>query len=170
VPNHVINEMVFRNVSCEQQDAIIAAACDAEGNVDFSILVPAPLNMWMGNTGRDHDEAFGRTGLDWNRTNWGTKWNAYSHKPIERTADAMTLRFKTAWRPPYPWLAAMLNKLSLPFDHNWLDEDASCGRAGSFTISPTWGPEWKEVDADDVLHRHLHKLHWGVEQFEDEDA
>jgi len=170
MPNHVINELIFRNVDAEQQDAIVAATCDAEGDVDFSILVPAPLNMWNGNTGREHKQAFGRTGLDWSRVNWGTKWNAYSHQATERTADTLILRFETAWAPPYPWLAAVLNKLSLSFAHNWLDEGATRGRAGSFSIEEKWGPEWKEADADDALHRHLHKLHWGVDQFEDEEA
>ena len=170
MPNHVINELIFRNVNADQQDAIIAAACDAEGKVDFSVLVPAPLNMWNGNVGSEHEKAFGRTGLDWNRANWGTKWNAYSHQATERTDDTLVLRFETAWSPPYPWLAAVLNKLSLPFEHNWLDEGASRGRAGRFSIEEKWGPEWKETEADDQLHRHLHKLHWGVEQFEDEEA
>jgi hypothetical protein len=168
MPNHVINELIFRNVDAAQQEAICAATCDAEGKVDFGVLVPAPLNMWMGNTGAKHEKAFGRTGLNWNRENWGTKWNAYSHKPTERTADTLTLRFETAWAPPYPWLAAVLNKLSLPFEHNWLDEGATRGKSGIFSISEKWGPEWQEDEASDEMHRHLHKLHWGVEQFEDE--
>lgn len=170
MPNHVINELIFNGVDADQQSAIIAAACDAEGNVDFAILVPPPLNIWMGSCGTAHEKAFGDTGLDWGRRNWGTKWNAYSHQPIERTPDTITLRFETAWSPPYPWLAAILNKLSLPFAHNWLDEGASRGRAGSFLITEKWGPEWSEAEADDTLHLHLHKLHWGVEEFEDEEA
>jgi|GEM_PF-3165282 len=170
MPNHIINELVFRNVDDAAQAAIIAAACDAEGNVDFSVLVPPPLNMWMGSISQQHEQAFGRTGLDWNRQNWGTKWNAYSQQPTERIDDTLTLVFETAWAPPYPWLAAILNKLALPFEHNWLDEGRERGRAGLFTAMGKWGPEWSEADADDLTHRRLHKLHWGVEAFEDEPA
>lgn len=165
MPNHVINEMIFRGVDRAQQDAVLAAACDPEGKVDFAILVPMPLNMWMGNVGNDHKTAFKQTSLDWAPQNWGTKWNAYSHQPTERTADTITLRFETAWSPPYPWLAAIFNKLGLSFEHNWLDEGASRGRSGIFTISKQWGPEWREAEASDEMHRHLHKLHWGVEEF-----
>ena len=169
MPNHVINELVFRNVCRAEQEAILAATSDAEGKVDFGILVPEPLNIWKGNVSSEHDRAFGRTGLDWNRQNWGTKWNAYSHKPTEQSGDTLILRFETAWSPPYPWLAALLNKFSLPFEHNWLDEGATRGRSGSFSICERWGAEWKETEASDEMHRHLHKLHWGVEEFEDEE-
>lgn len=170
MPNHVINELIFQNVDATKQGEIIAACCCADGHVDFSILVPAPLNMWNGNVGSEHAKAFGRTGLDWNRQNWGTKWNAYSHKEMERTPDTLTLRFETAWSPPYPWLAAVLNKFGLAFEHNWLDEGAQRGRQGAFSIDEKWGPEWKEADAGDALHRHMHKLHFGVEDFADDEA
>ncbi|WP_394659930.1 hypothetical protein [uncultured Novosphingobium sp.] len=168
MPNHVINELIFRDVDAAAQQAIIAAACDAEGNVDFSVLVPSPLNVWQGNVGSQHEKAFGNTGLAWNRANWGTKWNAYSHKPTIQTADSLTLIFETAWSAPYPWLAAVMNKLSLPFDHNWLDEGAEWSVSGRFWFEPQWGPEWKEEKSSEEDHRRLHKLHWGVEQFEDE--
>lgn len=170
MPNHVINELIFRNVNAEQQEAIIAGVCGADGNVDFSVLVPAPLNIWNGNVGTKHERAFGETGLDWNCKNWGTKWGAYSHQETERTDDSLTFRFETAWSPPYPWLAAVLNKFSLPFDHNWLDEGAERGRKGRFSVDEKWGPEWDEEEADDALHRHLHKLHWGVEEFAEDEA
>lgn len=170
MPNHVINEVTFKDVSAEEQEAILLAACNQEGEVDFSVLAPAPLNMWMGNVGQQHERAFGRTGLDWAKENWGTKWNAYSHQPTQRSDSAITLIFETAWRPPYPWLAALLNRLSLPFEHHWLDEGASRARSGRFEVDGRFGPEWTEAEADDEAHRRLHKLHWGVESFEDEDA
>lgn len=173
MPNHVINELIFRSVDTAAQDRILAAACNADGKVDFAVLVPPPLNLWMGSVGSEHERAFGRTGLAWNRENWGTKWNAYSHKAIERTPDCLILRFETAWSPPYPWLAAIFNDLNLSFDHNWLDEGAERGVSGTFLAddgtTSSWGPEWKESPASEDIHRHLHKLHWGVEEFEPED-
>ena len=168
MPNHVLNELIFYGVDAEMQSAILAQTCCGDGKVDFSILVPEPLNMWRGSVGSQHEKAFGRTGLDWNRTNWGTKWNAYSHQPTLQTDDSLTLIFETAWSPPYPWLAAVMNKLSLPFDHNWLNEGMERAVSGRFWFSEQWGPEWKEEPSPEDTHRRLHKLHWGVEQFEDE--
>lgn len=170
MPNHVINELIFRNLTTDQQDAIIADTCDKDGHVDFSILVPIPLNIWLGNSGSEHEKAFRRTWFDWNRDNWGTKWNAYSHKPTERDEAVLILRFETAWAPPYPWLAAVMNKHQVSFDHNWLDEGATIGRSGKFDMQGQFGRKWMETDATDEVHRHLHKLHWGVESFEDDDA
>lgn len=167
MPNHIINELIFRNVGSDQQESILAALCNGEGQVDFNILVPCPLNVWMGNVSKAHEEAFGQTGLGWNRENWGTKWNAYSQQTTERADDTITLRFETAWAPPYPWLAAVFNKLLLPFEHNWLDEGASRGWSATFWTDEHWGPEWKQEPASDEMQRHLHKLHWGVEQFEE---
>lgn len=170
MPNHVINEIIFSGVDSIAESQIMAAACDSDGKVDFNLLVPMPAHIWRGNVGKVHTDTFGPAciGLDWARQNWGTKWNAYSHKPIERTLDTLTLRFETAWSPPYPWLVALFNTCG-GFVHNWLDEGASWSKTGLFVKDGKFGDEWKEADADEVLHRHLHKLHWGVEQFEDED-
>jgi hypothetical protein len=169
MPNHVINEIIFRQVDHDTQTNIVGGACNA-GRVDFGILVPSPLNLWMGSVGSEHEKKFKRTSLDWNRENWGTKWNAYGDDPhIERGRDTLTLRFQTAWSPPYPWLAALLNKFGLPFEHNWLDE--GCERAVSGQFRPdgrNGGPEWSETRASDEMQRHLHKLLWGVEEFADE--
>lgn len=173
MPNHVVNELIFRDVSKEAQDQILAVAMNKDGEVDFEVLVPAPLNIWWGSVGSRHEKAFQDTHLDWARRNWGTKWNAYSHKPVARTADSLTLTFETAWRPPYGWLAALVNKLALSFDHNWLDEGASRGVAGRFEVTASdsiMGPvNWTEEPCGDEMQRHLHFLHWGVEEFPPEE-
>lgn len=168
-PNHCINELIFRDMSREAQREILAATCNGDGKVDFGVLVPKPLNMWQGSVSSLHEQTFKRTGLGWAIDNWGTKWNAYGHEPIERTSDTLTLRFQTAWGPAYPWLAAVLNGLGLPFEHNWLSEGGGDGKSGKFAPEGKWGgPEWSEVSATPEMHRHLHKLLWGVEEFENE--
>lgn len=173
MPNHVVNELIFRGVDADAQARIIASTCNAEGAVDFEILVPLPLNMWWGSVGQNHERAFKRTALDWCTENWGTKWNAYSHKPTEQTSDSLTLRFDTAWGPPYPWLAAVFNSLKIGFDHNWFSEGEEHGHHGVFDwskMADLGGSPWVEALADDALHRHLHVLRWGVESFpEDEE-
>lgn len=172
MPNHVLNELVFRDISEEAKDKIVSAIVDENEDVDFSILVPIPKNVWMGNVGQRHEKAFKRTGLDWMRENWGTKWNAYSTQPVEWSEGVLTIIFETAWSPPYPWLAAVFNTLAIPFDHNWLDEGCARGVCGKFTPNPTSDyriDEWREEPCDDATQRRLHKLHWGVEEFPEEE-
>jgi hypothetical protein len=172
VPNHVINEIIFRGVDGAQQDEILALCCGADGKVDFERLVPTPKNVWLFSVGKKH-EKLGENGLDWSRANWGTKWNAYSHKPIERSDDSLTLRFETAWSPPYGWLVALFNSTKLDFDHNFLDEGASRGVSGQWRWPKdelnVFHDPWKEAPCDDEMQRHLHLLHWGVESFPDDE-
>lgn len=172
MPNHVINELIFRNVDAGQQASIAAKLCDDDGNVDFERLVPIPPNVWLGNVGQKHQK-LGENALDWCRDNWRTKWNAYSHKPIERTNDSITFRFETAWSPPYGWLVAVFNVIKLDFEHNWLDEGAERGWEGKWLRSAFDGSgfadPWTEEPASDAMQRHLHKLRWGVEEFTDND-
>ncbi|WP_091739870.1 hypothetical protein [Phenylobacterium immobile] len=172
MPNHVVNELIFRDVAEDDQERILRAACGEGDKVDFNALVPAPLNMWWGSVSDRHEKAFGRTHLAWARDHWGTKWNAYSHRPVERTEDSLTLRFETAWRPPYPWLAAMFNALRLSFDHNWLSEGDGIGVHGRFDatqVEDLGSDPWRETSAEGDLQKHLHVLQWGVESFDDDD-
>lgn len=170
MPNHVINEIIFRNVDAEKQMAILAACCGDDGKVDFNILVPKPLNIWQFSVGTKHEAAFQQTGLDWARLNWGTKWNAYDHRPIQQTDDTLTIAFETAWRPPYGWLVAVFNKFQIAFDHNWMNEGDNCAVCGKFVwvTDDMRADPWIERPADEAEQRRIHKLMWGVEQFEDD--
>lgn len=165
MPNHIINEIIFDRPHSDHE-AILASIVNSEGVVDFGLLVPMPLNVWPGSASQKHEQAFGKAniGLDWACSHWGTNRNAYSMQPIEADRHRLVVRFETAWSPPYPWLVALFNSHG-EFRHNWLDEGAPRGRTGRFFTSERWGPDWSEDDADDALHRHLHKLHWGVEEF-----
>jgi hypothetical protein len=171
MPNHVINEIVFRGVTAEQQDEILKLCCGADGKVDFDILVPTPKNVWLFNVGQKH-EKLRNNGLDWSRENWGTKWNAYDHRPTERTDDTLTLRFETAWSPPYGWLVALFNSTKRDFDHNFLDEGTDKGVSGLWRWPPddrnAFFEPWKEDECDEAMQKHLNMLLWGVENPHDE--
>lgn len=174
MPNHITNEIIFRGVDATAQDAIIAKLCNSDGKVDFEILVPTPPNVWIGNVGQKH-ERLGRNALDWSRENWGTKWNAYGHKPVERTDDTLTIIFDTAWSPPYPWLVAVFNTVKRDFDHNWLDEGASHGWTGTWNYAALvddklFAEPWSEEPCSDEMQKHLNVLKWGVESLDDEAA
>lgn len=174
MPNHVVNELIFR-VNPETQAKILEKVTK-DGMVDFEVLVPSPLNVWKGNTGKRHTEAFKVSQLDWNRDNWGTKWNAYGHdddyKSIVQTEDTLILTFQTAWGPPWPWLAAVFNFLGVSFDHNWMSEGSDEGHADKFLIEEREsmiGEPWKESIADEAMKKHLHLLLWGVEEFDEDE-
>jgi hypothetical protein len=40
MPNWMNNEVIFKNVDTAQQEAILAKCCDADGDIDFGILLP----------------------------------------------------------------------------------------------------------------------------------
>lgn len=178
MPNHVINELNFREVDAAQQGAILAKLCNDDGKVDFEVLVPTPPNVWLGNVGRRH-EKLGFNGLDWSRQNWGTKWNAYGqdrteYSNIVQDGDTLTVRFQTAWQPPYGWLVAVFNSLKVSFEHDWLDEGRDKGfhavwNYEALVRDDVFSEPWQEDECSDEIQRHLHKLLWGVEQFDDED-
>lgn len=47
--------------------------------------------------------------LDWNRANWGTKWNAYSTEIITNDDDTLEFKFQTAWNIPKPIIDALFD-------------------------------------------------------------
>lgn len=166
MPNHITNEIIFRGVSEDRKAAILAAALNKDGEIDFRILLPVPLNAWMGNVGLNHERAFKTNALDWCRDHWGTKWNAYSARSPDTDSDDLRLVFDTAWRPPYGWLCALFNTVEASFEHNWLDEGAERGWSGRFSFNPDSALhtiEWQESLADDSTQRHLMVLKWGEE-------
>lgn len=168
MPNHVINEVIFRDLSDAQIADILSRTIDANGHVDFSILLPIPINCWIGSVSIADEKAFKNTALDWCRDNWGTKWGAYgTHNGSECVGSVLTLRFDSAWRPPYGWLAALINTFRLSFQHNWLSEGEHQGHVGHFIHQPgniMGDIDWHEESAPPNIHTHLHVLRWGVER------
>jgi hypothetical protein len=172
--NDVINEIIFRNVDQDARNRILEKVRNADGEIDFEILLPRPLNIWCGDVSSKHNKAFPGTGLDWSTTNWGTKWNAYGldkeYKSIEEGDDSLTLRFQTAWSPPMGWIVALFNFFKLPFEHNYLTEGSDRGVSANFDFaalswfrSGYYREAWSERPADDELQKHIHKMLWGVE-------
>lgn len=180
MPNHVINEVIFENLTESQIDEILAKAVNYKGRIDFSILLPQPLNFWRGSASEAEEKAFPGTWLDFQRHNWGTKWNAYGqneaeehYKVITREPGKLTLRFQTAWSPPMGWLCALYNSTDLPLRYAWLSEGGYEPKVGTMGFPhriPELGEGWTEEKAPEAMARHLHKLMWGVEAFSDEEV
>ena len=170
MPNHVYSEITLYGVSYERAAPFVL---NAEGEVDFEVLLPLPINHWPGSVGRQHKDAFPGTHLDDATSIWGTKWNAYGGPQFEAKDGCAVITFKTAWSHPRGWTCALFNTLKCNITARWLDE----GRTDAF--EEVWlqddpramGPSWRqEVIADGTAeHRELHKALWGVERFEDEE-
>jgi hypothetical protein len=117
MPNHVTNAIEFAT----QEDFELAKTklTNEDGYVDFELLVPTPLNVYLGNTSREDDQDFGQfTWYAWNRENWGTKWNAYDTEVEE---ELRIIRFDTAWSPPYPIIVALSRHVP-NFTHYYIEE------------------------------------------------
>ncbi|MFA5422159.1 MAG: hypothetical protein WC344_05235 [Bacilli bacterium] len=179
MPNNVVNELIFRNISTEIQEKILAKVRGPVRLIDFETLLPAPLNIWNGNVGGRHEQRFPSTHLDWACANWGTKWNAYGldedeiYRPIVQAGNTLILTFQTAWSPPMGWIVALFNFFGLSFDHNWLDEGDERGHADRFIakeLDNDFAEPWIEEVAGDEMYKHLHTLLWGCESFEDDDG
>lgn len=174
MPNHVINEIKFKDLRPEMVQSILDKCVGEDGKVDFEILVPLPITSWPGNVGMTHKETFPSTHLDDARNLWGTKWGPYGQNDdcVVQSKDAVTFTFQTAWSPPYGWLMALFNTFKTSFEHAWLSEGQERGKAAIYDYAALddFGREaWVEKDADEQTHRHLHKLLWGVEEFTDDD-
>ncbi|WP_027039087.1 hypothetical protein [Mesorhizobium ciceri] len=177
MPNHVLTEIRFKNIDADQQGAILAIIRGPERPIDFATLLPIPSNIWQGSVSTKHS-VFPGNALDWSRANWGTKWNAYGidqggkYQTIAAADDTLTLTFQTAWQTPYGWLLALWHIGELPFEYSWFDEGRGGATIGRFTAysDEFHSNPWSEEDAPEAEYRRMHKLMWGVEEFEDEDA
>ncbi|MEL7111397.1 MAG: hypothetical protein AAGK93_00485, partial [Pseudomonadota bacterium] len=170
MPNHVYNEVVLSGVDPE---AVKAKVLNADGDVDFAVLVPLPVNYWPGSVSIKHREAFPGTHLDAATKMWGTKWGPYENPALTHTEDTVTVTFNTAWGPPRGWVVALLNTFNCQIVHRYLSEGFSNGYREVYTplikgdmMTPKW--EAHEIDEGTADHRFLHKQLWGVEKFEDE--
>lgn len=120
MPNHITTI-----VTGPQQ--ALASLLDDAGKVDFSFLVPPPVNIETG--GCSHGFTFGERVEEqpdgticwyaWNVNNWGTKWNAYDSEVTEGR-----VQFDTAWSHPYPVMKALAAKHpDVEFEVQYADED-----------------------------------------------
>lgn len=124
MPNHVTNEITIDGTK-EQIKQVLDSiqGKDSRDNVmaiDFNKIIPTPPNIFQGNLGEAERKKYGRNNwYDWNRDNWGTKWNAYDTR-----AEFDVVTFDTAWAHPFPVILALSNKFpEVTFHVRFADED-----------------------------------------------
>lgn len=114
MPDYVINELVFSNLSAEDITAIEALTVNEKGNVDFNILVPLPERLRGKWADADMNEVI---------SYWGTKWNAQGNRPfkmVKKPGDGrLILRFLTANNKPSNWIKALIAKTKKPLQYTW---------------------------------------------------
>lgn len=128
MPNHVTNILVVTGDEDQRQAMFEAVKQDKYGlgSLDFNKVIHTPGNIYQGNLGEAERAKYGKKNwLDWNTSNWGTKWNSYGyHVQTAKEFDGSTLTFDTAGSSPQPVIAALAAKYpDLSFSHKWADED-----------------------------------------------
>lgn len=107
MPNHVYQKI--RICDWNYTDAFKEAkkkVLNDKNEFDFNLLIPQPKNIFNGNLGEKERQMCKEEGrpvwYDWNRENWGTKWNAYGTEILENDDDTLEIKFQTAWNIPKP--------------------------------------------------------------------
>lgn len=101
---------------------------------DFEKIIPPPKNIFRGDLGEAERVMCDNEGrpnwYDWNRENWGTKWNCYNCKK----QDDNIYTFETAWNG-VPNLIEALSKMmpKIEFIYEYSDENVGYN-VGSYTM------------------------------------
>lgn len=141
-----------------------------EAVLDFNGTVPFPEELmgtvsgsesskpdWQKKRSEELIKKYGADNwYDWNTSNWGTKWNAYSVSDVEEIEGGLRYKFDTAWSPPTGWLDKTAQLFpSLKFVDTFINEG---GGAGRITIHVDEGIEEEEE---------LEDIEWKLEYNED---
>jgi hypothetical protein len=144
MPNHVTTVITIDDMP---DTALRPLLFDRVTNkFDFGILVPIPSHVWQGNVTFGKDGPFKLNALDWCSQNWGTKWNAYGARSLNKTVDGngSIVEFDTAWGTPYPWMTALFKAIKKPFSYTSDNEGVDGTAHGKFFFDRDNSPDWSE--------------------------
>lgn len=86
----------------------IGQGIESDQPIDFEKIIPTPDNLFRGNLGADEEKYCKDNNIpnwyEWNRENWGTKWNAAYCEVKDFGKYRKVLFFETAWSLPLPIL------------------------------------------------------------------
>jgi len=148
MPNHIyqkirISDWNYTDKFKEAKKKVL----NEENNFDFNLLIPQPENIFNGSLGEKERqmciEENRPNWLDWNRENWGTKWNAYSTEIITNDNDTLELTFQTAWNIPTPIIEALFEVFS-DFEIHYLAVD----EGGFFAVEIIKNEEGEIIEKD----------------------
>jgi hypothetical protein len=98
----------------------IGQGLESKQPIDFEKIIPPPDNLFRGNLGQPEEEYCKNNNIpnwyDWNRENWGTKWNAVDGElRPSKQGDSTMLFFDTAYSLPLPILERIEHMLMNEF-------------------------------------------------------
>ena len=86
----------------------IGQGLESDQPIDFEKIIPPPDNLFRGNIGTQEEKYCKDNNIpnwyDWNRENWGTKWNAANGEVKTFGTYSNVLFFDTAWNLAFPIL------------------------------------------------------------------
>ena len=133
MPNHIRNRLTI-NGTKEEIREVKEFLQGVNRAIDFNKITPTPKWVFQGNISFVEEEKYGAENCwyEWNRKNWGTKWNAYETKENENIIE-----FTTAWNG-VPELMSKLGLIfpSIEFKYQYADENNSYN-VGSYIFKDT---------------------------------
>ena len=168
IPNHVTNQLSFRNCTEERFLEILQEIRkeDSElGSIDFDKIIPQPDGLYLGDLGIEEMRKYkDNNWYDWRIKHWNTKWNAYGFKPPEFEGDTGSITFLTANCSPFPVLFRMSDRFpDVELELRYADEDLGYN-VGTITLcagemidddSPREGSAEAQELAADILGLNL---------------
>lgn len=107
--------------------------------LEFEKILPAPTDL----SGIDV--------IDWRTTHWGTKWNAFDYKVVQKGKRGVALRFTTAWSPPVGILRTLLQDYpDLWIKCEWKEEGGYAGVWVGHGRTSGEGPEIRHFEWEDL--------------------
>ncbi len=112
----------------------------------FQALYPPPEDL-SGNTEKL---------LDWQITNWGTKWDRYNYRVEQKGKHGLLLKFTTAWSPPSSFLDYLVRTYpDIWVKCDWIEEG---GLAGVYMVNTVDGQlnvqglNWNDWCLEEFVH------------------
>lgn len=140
MPNHTYNRISFDNA--ETYNAVKNLVKTETEGFDFNKIIPQPEGIYLGNLGADDRIAHPLNWYDWNRANWGTKWNSYD---VEWNDEANEVVFFTAWSTPTP----IISRLAEMFEDSiFVVRSEDEGFGFSYLIECSDGVMWDAYDVE----------------------
>jgi hypothetical protein len=101
MPNHVYSclKISYHDDNGEMIEKISQLIKNEHSSIDFNKIIPQPIGI------KDEREfILSDSEYNWNKQNWGTKWNAYSVDLKVKNDTSLIITLQTAWNCPIPIL------------------------------------------------------------------
>lgn len=138
MPNYVVNKLkiVDSKENIEEIKGFLRSTFKSDEEeyaipMDFNKITPTPKWIYHGSLGEKEENLYGEENCwyDWNRKNWGTKWNAWKlddsyYFKYPEIEEKNVIYFGTAWNG----VKDLISKLGrifpeTQFEYSWANED-----------------------------------------------